>query len=204
MTDKKIICLACGVFKMELAALLQKGKLDCDIITMESMLHMKPATLGQEMERAMAADPMDKFLILYGDCHSGMHEMQNRKNATRVAGINCCDILLGSAAYRKLQKDQAFIFFPEWTLRWQDVFTHELGFEKPEVAQAFMKEYRKRLVYADTGIMPVPDKTLRDISAFFNMPVEILPVSLDILLQGINKALQKFTKRSQHDKCWRS
>lgn len=43
-------------------------------------------------------------------------------------------------------------------------------------------------------------KMLRDISEFFNMPVEILPVSLDKLLLGINKALQKFTKRGQHDK----
>ncbi len=200
MTDKKISCLACGVFKMELAALTKQGKLDCDIITLESMLHMKPAKLEQEMERVMAAGSKDKLLILYGYCHPNMHEMQNRENATRVVGINCCDILLSREAYRKLQKDQAFIFLPEWTLRWQDVFVHELGFEKPEVAQAFMKEHRKRLVYVDTGVMPVPDKTLRDISEFFNMPVEILPISLDILLQGINTALQKFIKRGQHDK----
>jgi hypothetical protein len=200
MTNKKITCLACGVFKVELAALIKQGKLDCDIIALESMLHMKPAKLEQEMERTLAAGPKDKFLILYGDCHPGMHEMQNRENATRVVGINCCDILLGRAAYRKLQKEQAFIFLPEWTQRWQEVFTHELGFEKPEVAQAFMKEYRKRLVYADTGVMPVPHKTLGDISEFFDMPVEILPVSLDMLLQGINKALQKVTQRGQDEK----
>lgn len=199
MTDKKVTCLACGVFKMELATLIKQGKLDCDIISLESMLHMKPATLEQEMERAMATGPKDKFLILYGDCHPRMHEVQNRENATKVVGINCCDILLGRDVYRQLQKDQAFIFLPEWTQRWQDVFTHELGFGKPEVAQAFMKEYRKRLVYADTGVIPVPHKTLQEISEFFDMPVEILPVSLDILLQGINNALQKFTRRGQDD-----
>ena len=199
MTVKKVSCLACGVFKMELAELAKQGKLDCDLITLESMLHMKPAKLEQEMERVMATGSKDKFLILYGDCHPGMHEMQNRENATRVVGINCCDILLGSQAYRELQKDQAFIFLPEWTLRWQDVFAHELGFEKPEVAQAFMKEYRKQLVYVDTGVIPVPDKALRDISEFFNMPIKIQPISLDIFLLGINNALQKFIKRGQHD-----
>ncbi|MFH0730323.1 MAG: DUF1638 domain-containing protein [Pseudomonadota bacterium] len=199
MTDKKISCLACGVFKMELAALTQQGKLDCDIIALESMLHIKPAKLEQEMERAMATGPKDKFLILYGDCHPGMHEMRNRENASGVVGINCCDILLGREAYRKLQKDQAVIFLPEWTLRWQDLFTRELGFEKPEVAQAFMKEHRKRLVYADTGVIPLPEKTLRDISGFFDMPVEIQPISLDILLLKISNALRKFTRRGQHD-----
>ena len=199
MTDKKNTCLACGVLKMELAVLAKQGKLDCDIITLESMLHMKPAKLEQEMERAMATGSKDKFLILYGDCHPSMYEMQNRENAIRLAGINCCDILLGREAYRKLQMDQAFIFLPEWTLRWQEVFVHELGFERPDVARAFMQEYRKRLVYADTGVMPVPHKTLRDISGFFNMPVEIQPLSLDTLLQGINNALQKFAKRGQDD-----
>jgi hypothetical protein len=199
MQDDKIKCLACGVFRMELEALAKQGKLDCDIITLESMLHMKPAKLEQELEQAMASRSKDRFLILYGDCHPRMHEMQARKNATKVVGINCCEILLGREPYRKLQKDHAFLFLPEWTLRWRDVFAHELGFDKPEVAQAFMKEYRKRLVYVDTGVMPVPDNTLLEISEFFKMPVEILHISLDNLLQGINNALQKFTRRDQND-----
>jgi hypothetical protein len=199
MTDKKITCLACGVFRMEIEALASRGKIDCKIIMLESMLHMRPARLEQVMDRVMAAEPDNKFLILYGDCHPRMHEMQIRENASRVAGINCCGILLGGEVYRKLQKDQVFIFLPEWTLRWRDVFAHELGFEKPEVLQAFMKEHQKGLVYVDTGVMPVPEKILRDISEFFDMPVEVMRISLDTLLQGINKALRKFTSQDQHD-----
>jgi hypothetical protein len=200
MADKKINCLSCGVFKMELAALIKKGKLDCPVITLESMLHMKPAKLEQEMEGTLAAHSGEKVLILYGDCHPGMHEMQNRENTIRVTGINCCDIILGRAAYQKLQKDQAFIFLPEWTLRWQEIFIRELGFEKPGVARDFMKDHRRVLVYADTGVIPIPKKTLQDISEFFNMPVEILPVSLDHLLLRINTALQKITRSGQDEK----
>ncbi|MBF0558113.1 MAG: DUF1638 domain-containing protein [Nitrospirae bacterium] len=200
MTDKKITCLACGVFRMEIEALSRQDKLDCNIITLESMLHMKPARLEEEMGRVMEAGPNDKFLVLYGDCQPRMHEMQARENVSKVTGINCCDILLGREAYRNLQKDQAFIFLPEWTLRWREVFTNELGFENQEVAQAFMREHRKRLVYVDTGVMPVPDKTIQDISEFFGMPVEILHISLDILLQGINNALRKFARHDQNDK----
>ena len=37
------------------------------------------------------------------------------------------------------------------------------------------------------------EKALQDISEFFGMPVEVMPISLDTLLQGINKALLKFT-----------
>jgi hypothetical protein len=192
MMDKKITCIACGVFKMEIEALARQGLFNCNVITLESMLHMKPAELEQNMEHAMAARPNDKFLILYGDCHPHMREMQAREDTTRVAGINCCDILLGRAEYRKLQKDQAFIFLPEWTMRWQEVFAHELGFAQPAVARAFMKEYRKRLVYVDTGVMQVPDGTLKEIAEFFNMPVEVMGISLDNLHQEICNALRKF------------
>ncbi|NVN91463.1 MAG: DUF1638 domain-containing protein [Desulfuromonadales bacterium] len=192
MNDKKITCLACGVFRMELDALMRQGRLDCDLIALDSMLHMKPANLEQKMVRVIAARQDDKFLILYGDCHPRMHEMQEGENATKVSGINCCEILLGRDIYRKLQKEQAFIFLPEWTLRWHDVFTRELGFEKPDVAQAFMRDHCKRLVYVDTGVIPVPDATLGEISGFFNMPVEVLRTSLDFLLQGITIALRKF------------
>ncbi|MBF0505774.1 MAG: DUF1638 domain-containing protein [Nitrospirae bacterium] len=200
MTDKKITCLACGVFRMEIEALARQGKLDCDITTLESMLHMKPAKLEQKMGRVIEAGQNDKFLILYGDCHPHMREMQDRGNVVKVAGINCCEILLGMETYRKLQKDQAFIFLPEWTLRWREIFTHELRLENPEVAQTFMKEYSKRLVYVDTGVMPVPDKTLQDISEFFDMPVETLHISLENLQQGIDNALQKFTRHNQNGK----
>jgi hypothetical protein len=200
MTDKKITCLACGVFRMEIEFLVRQGKLDCDIITLESMLHMKPAKLEQKMCRVMEAVPNDRFLVLYGDCQPRMHEMQVMENVSKVIGINCCEILLGREVYRILQKGQAFIFLPEWTLRWKEIFAHELGFENPDVAQAFMREHRKRLVYVDTGVMPVPGETLQEISAFFGMQLEILHISIDILLQGINNALQKFTRRDPHDR----
>jgi len=194
MTDKKITCLACGVFRMEIEALAAQGKLDCDIIMLDSMLHMSPARLEQEMDRVMAAGTDDKFLILYGDCHPRMHEMQRLENASKVAGINCCDILLGRTVYRKLQKDRVFIFLPEWTRRWRNIFTHELGFDNPEVLRAFMKEHQKALMYADTGVTPVPEKNLQDISEFFDMPVEVMPISLGTLLQGIHKALRHIHK----------
>ena len=200
MPDNRITCLACGVFRMEMEALIARGSLDYPVTTLDSMLHMKPAGLERAMERAMAAGPGDRFLLVYGDCHPRMHEMQDRKNTAKVAGINCCDIVLGRDVYRKLQKELAFIFMPEWTMRWREIFTHELGFKKPDVLQAFIQEHRKKLVYVDTGVLPVPDKTIQDIREFFGMPVEVMPVSLDFLLQGVNKALQKFMRRDPDDK----
>lgn len=192
MPAKKIKCLGCGVFRMEIAALIATGTLDCDILLLDSMLHMKPAKLEREMEEALADAGNDSYLLLYGDCHPHMHEMQNRAHTAKVSGINCCEILLGRTAYRELQKKKAFIFLPEWTQRWREVFTCHLGFGNPEMAQSFLKEHCRLLVYVDTGVMPVPETTLQEIAAYFDMPMEKIAVSLDTLTQGIDTALQQF------------
>jgi hypothetical protein len=200
MLDQKITCLGCGVFKLEIEALVRQKKLDCDIITLDSMLHMKPSKLEHELEVVLDTAKDDRYLLLYGDCHPHMHEMQNRANTTKVSGINCCEILLGKRAYRKFQEGRAFIFLPEWTLRWREVFTCQLGFTKPEMARTFLKEHSRNLVYIDTGVMPVPDNTLQEISAYFDLPMEVMHVSLDNLSQGINDALQKFSEEDPSDK----
>jgi hypothetical protein len=198
MPEPAITCLACGVFRTELDALVREGRLDCTIETLESMLHMNPVGLERAIERAMDARPGGRVVLLYGDCHAWMRETETRDDVSRVAGLNCCEILLGHDAYHRLQRAQAFIFLPEWARRWRDVFTRELGFTDPVLAQAFMKEHRRRLVYLDTGVVPVPVQTLDDIAGFFGMPVEVQPVSLDVLLQGIRAALRTFA-RPPHD-----
>jgi hypothetical protein len=192
MPDKKITCLGCGVFKMEMDELVKQGKLDCDIIYLDSMLHMKPATLEREMQEVLDGTKNDRYLLLYGDCHPHMHEMEACDDTVKVSGINCCEILLGKAVYRKLQKERAFIFLPEWAQRWREVFTCQLGFKTPEMAQSFLKEHCERLVYIDTGVIPVPDITLQEISSYFGMAVEVMPIALDTLAQVVSGALRKF------------
>lgn len=193
MTNTKHTCLSCGVFKKEIEALVKQGRLACNIITLDSMLHLNPEKLEQVIYRVIKSRPVDEYtLLLFGDCHPHMHELQEHEHMSKVSGINCCEILLGHKEYRKLQKERAFIFLPEWTLRWQEVFIRELGFSKPEIAQVFMKEHCTRLVYIDTGVIGVPEKALQEISDYFDMPVDVMPISLDVFLEGINKAQQKF------------
>jgi len=176
---------------MELETLQWQGRLDMQVATLDSMLHMRPAALEAELQRVLDDAPDKRYLLLYGDCHPRMYEMEHGDRVSRTAGINCCDILLGRAAYRQLQRAGAFIFLPEWTLRWREVFTRQLGFDKAELAREFMREHRTRLVYVDTGVMPVPDATLREISEFFDLPVEVLPISLDNLVRAVHQAYER-------------
>jgi len=192
MRDNGITCLACGVFRNELEALAAKGLIDFKVHTLESMLHMEPAKLEKAMDSAIHRYPDNKYLLLYGDCQPHMHEMNDRKNTSKIAGMNCCEILLGKDTYRKLQREKAFIFLPEWALRWREIFTKELGFDKPENAKAFLKEHLDKMVYIDTGITQVPNQVLKEIREFFDMPIEVMSISLDIFKLKIDNALHKF------------
>jgi hypothetical protein len=59
-----------------------------------------------------------------------------------------------------------------------------------------MQEMHTRLIYLDTGILPVPHADLNEASEFLGLPVEILSVSLDPLLASLNQAIQS---ANRHD-----
>ena len=194
MADEPVTCLSCGVFRMELRELIRRGELHCRTMILDSMLHMTPALLEKRMEAAMAARPGEKTVILYGDCHPGMQTMQSRGGCAKVAGLNCCEIILGHDLYKKLQTDKTFIFLPEWTVRWREIFCRELGLDNREVARSFMKEYCGRFVYVDTGVAPVQAERIREIEEFFQIPVEIISVSLDPLRTTLAEAITGLSK----------
>ena len=58
-----------------------------------------------------------------------------------------------------------------------------------------MQENQDSLVYLDTGVIPVPVKTLHEISEFFGMPMGIITVSLDQMLQAVSSAVENLEER---------
>lgn len=186
-------CLACSIFRREIEALRASGRLELPVEYLPSMLHMVPARLDARLEVAMAATrkeaPDTPLVLAYGDCCGHMADYEARPGAGRTQGINCCEIVLGSETYRRLRREGAFFLMPEWALEWKKVFVGQLGLLGP-CAREFMQELHTRLVYLDTGILPVPHATLAEAGDFLGLPVEVLPVSLDPLLASLQQALQ--------------
>jgi hypothetical protein len=153
------------------------------------MLHMHPERLHRVMDESLTALGDRQCLLIYGDCHPYIYDAEQRPHCCRTKAVNCADLLMGKELYTSYRRRKAFIFLPEWTLRWREVFQKELGFNNPSLAQAFMQENREILLYLDTGLLPVPQKTLDEIAEFFGMPTEVLAVSLDPLRRAIHTAL---------------
>lgn len=191
MPESTPACIACGVFKRELEALAGKGLIDLEVQTLESMLHMDPLKLEKVLGQLLSQHPEKKYILIYGDCQPRMNELESRSGVSRTRGVNCCEILLGKNAYRKLQHEKAFVFLPEWAVRWREIFARELGFAKPENACCFLKEYLEKLVFIDTGVVPVSEELLHEIRDYFDMPLEIIKISLDNLKGAIEQAVLK-------------
>ena len=185
---KPLSFLCCSVLRDELRPFLADNYPEAELLFLDSMLHMRPQRLEETLDRALGERAGRRCVLVYGDCHPRMREAASRPGCARTQGVNCGELLLGHQRYRQLRRAGAFLFLPEWTRRWREVFVDQLGFIDVELARQFMRESRQRLLYLDTGREPVPYGTLDDIETFFAMPVEVLPVALDHLQKAVRAA----------------
>lgn len=189
---KKILIIACSIFKRELEHLKETGLLDSEVLYLNSMLHMHPEKLGKLLEQTLTNHKDQKIILLYGDCHSHIMDTET-EHIKKVNGINCCEIFLGSERYFKLRKQGSFILMPEWLERWREVFQDELGFKDEQIAQRFMNDFHKNLVYIDTGITEVPLEKIDEISNFTGLKCHIESCSGKNLLNEILKTVKKLS-----------
>jgi hypothetical protein len=186
---QKTTLVSCSIFRQEIQHIGGQITDRCSLTFLDSMLHMHPHRLDTILQRVVqtAAQPL---LLVYGDCCPHMAEWTNPPHVRKISGLNCCDIILGHDAYRRLRRERVFFFMPEWTARWEEVFRRELGLENRELAREFMHEMHDRLVYLDTGLTETPYETLADIEAFFDMPVTVMHPGLDQLKAAILNGLE--------------
>ena len=184
-----LVIIACSIFKYELEHLQSQGKLDVQVIYLNSMLHMHPNELQTLLDAKIEEHKNFRIILMFGDCHARMIDYEKNPDILRTPGINCCEILLGNEKYRKLRRDGAFILLPEWAERWKEAFIDDMGFKTSKMARPFMKEMHKRIVYVDTGFQ-TKDKALFDeISDFLGLPLEIYNSSIDELEKVINQLI---------------
>jgi len=184
----RIFLIGCGIFRgaFELLPFDLRGRFEP--IFLESMLHMRPAELDERLG-AVLGGRTEPALILYGDCSPHMREFASGPGRARTIGVNCARIFLGEERYAALRRSGAFFLLPEWTSRWERVFKVELGLSDPDLARDFMRESADRLVYLDTGEVPVPVAVLSDASGFLGLPVEVDCTGVSFLEAALREAL---------------
>ncbi len=189
----RVICISCSVFCKELNML--QGELDLECHCLDSDLHLRPRELQERMTPLVeSAREQSQVLLIYGDCHPYMTELE-RPGVVRTRGVNCAEIILGKNRYRELVRAGAFFILPEWALRWREIFAICPGFDMAEI----IRDMHSKLVYLDTGTSPVPHQELQACSQWCGIPYEVLSVSLDNFLNVVNDAITKLQTRRDHD-----
>ncbi len=190
--EKNIVCIACSIFKRELQALQEKGQLSFPVRYLDSMLHMKPEQLRDQLTALVDEELQQgrRVILIYGDCQSHMIDLAEKPGVVRTEGINCVEIFLGSQRYRQLRAEGVFFLLPEWAMRWKEIFQNELGLNEDN-AKDIMTGMHKKLIYLDTGVFPVPEDHLRALSQYCGLPWSILRTSHEYLLHSILQAAEK-------------
>ena len=196
---KPLTVICCSVLRREISEILRQDYPEAEPIFLTSMLHMRPEMLRRAIDEVLSTRLEQSCLLVYGDCHAHIRETAGRPLCTKTDAINCGDLLLGRELYRTFCREKAFLFLPEWTKRWREVFQKELGFSDQSLAREFMQENQSRLVYLDTGLIPVPEKTLVEIAEYFCMPMDVVAVSLDQLRESILSAVQQLEVKAAHE-----
>ncbi len=183
-----IVC--CSVLKAEVQSLSKERWPDHKLVFLPSMMHMHPERLASSLEALLGAELKQghAVVLIYGDCCARMGALEALPGVVRTRGRNCCELLLGSAEYRRLSREGAFFLIPEWARRWKEIFATELGLNHAN-ATSLMRDMHRKLVYLETGIVPVPEKELQECSNYCGLPYEVLPISLELLRSAIEEAL---------------
>jgi len=198
--EQKFKCISCSIFKDILEEVKRKNNLNIELNYVSSMLHMSPEKLEKSLNKKLVdIKEEEKTLLLFGDCHPHMHEMEIENHIVRMPGINCIEILLKKDEYRKLRKEGAFFLLPEWTHRWREVFMEELGLSE-EVAKGFFKDCHTKLIYLDTKVNEIPFQIISDISEFTGLPFEILEINYEVISDRIKEMIKNFSKNNQEKK----
>lgn len=190
-----VIGIACGIFELEIKHLIAEKRIETSFVFLDSSLHMKPEELQKALDKAVSQCLLnyDKVLLVYGDCHPYMLDNYDPQRVHRLHGINCCSIILGNDNYRKLRKQGAFFVFNEWAHRWREIFVEDIGLNA-KIAPMFMKSLHKSIVYLDVDSSPVPTKILEEMSAYFELPYEVIKVNLDVLCEAIRMNVSEVSR----------
>ena len=196
MTDDRVLLFGCGIFAREFMLLDPALRRRFEPSFLDSMLHMKPALLGERLGLALtAAGPASggqrRRVILYGDCCPEMEAYSTAPGAIRTRCTNCVELALGARRFRELRREGAFFFMPEWLPRWEEVFERELGFGSIDRAAEFLRESASRLVYVDTGALPLPEAKLARLGERFGLPVRIEKAVGGALEEALRGALDE-------------
>jgi len=173
--------ISCPIFAKELAAVLPELSLDPALHLMNYKVHLSSRDLEHELAGAIQAarEEGGAISLLVGqECQAQqpISHIAESCCGTLPAAQNCIDIFLGRERARALQENRTTIMTPGWIAMFNQAIAE--GFWTVEDARINLGWYDKILLL-DTGLEPLTDELILNFFELTQVPIEILPVSLE-------------------------
>lgn len=168
---------ACGILRRELEHLL--GESDIEIVYMDAALHVDDNKLAGAINNTMAVLGDGVPVVIGTRCHPDMEQLVANHGGRLINADSCIDMLLGGEKARLDTEADTFYLTGGWLENWREIFITGLGWDAVDARQNF--GYYDRILLLDTGIAPIDEMQVLEFYEYTQVPVEIMPVTLDHL-----------------------
>ena len=169
--------IACGVFGPVLDTLrLERRYHNLRLTFLPSNLHLWPdklkRRLSQEVRNAQRKN--ERIICLYGECFPDIDEFCERRGITRMPGLYCYEMLLGSEQFHSILEETAGTYFLERELivNFHEYCVEPLELFDEEMRRSYFKHYQ-RLLYVRQPSDPDLVPRARELAQFLQLPLEI-------------------------------
>lgn len=182
--------ISCGMLEAELEYLLRTHGKNIAPRYLDPALHVNFDKLKAELTRVLqdTREAGSRTKVIYGYCHPEMAEILEPYGATRIGAANCLEALLGAPEMARLEAGGKVMYLTAgWLREWKRLVAagaEDLGLD----FRNMFGDYRAVLIL-DTGVTPIDEAAVEEFSAYANLPVERLEVSLDHLWERVRELL---------------
>jgi hypothetical protein len=183
--------IACDVLRDEVK-LVAGGR--CEIEFVDALLHDYPEKMRATLNERIAATPGERLILLgCGRCSNGTVGLEAGRHRLVLPAVDdCISILLGSRQ-RYLQEFTScpgtYYYTRGWIEYLEDPYKEYLkiipkyGEERAARIARLILEHYQRIAVIDTGTYDLEEfrEYLETVSAFYELPLDVLPGSLRLL-----------------------
>ncbi|MDR2798302.1 MAG: DUF1638 domain-containing protein [Treponema sp.] len=176
--------LSCGIFRFELEKILPEIKealngQDIHLDFLSPALDVKADILEESVTEHLESHPHDKTVLLYGGmCHTEWARITGKFGTVYPKSANCVEILLSPEKKKMSDASGNIYYLTMGGLKlWKEIYQQGHGWDSTDARINFGSF--EKIVVLDTGIFTISDEELFEFFEYTQVPVEIMPISLN-------------------------
>lgn len=188
---KKHHLITCPIFAKELAAVLSQTTAAPIVKLLDYRVHFSAEIMAKEAAKGVATAGEEGAAISFlvgRECESlqPLSDISGSCGGLLPDGLNCIEIILGREKARELQENRSTVMTPAWI----EMITNSIadGHWTVEDVRINLGMY-DRIILLDFGLEPLADEMILEFFELTQVPIEIMPVSLDHFKQVVGELL---------------